>query len=246
MAFTSRVLHQLISVLLLCSLLYSNGALCKRAFEVQGSATAVAGTRPRQTQAEVTQNTLALATKIKFQWRTSSQLRFNFEPWFYGDALNRSPEEQTYFEPHELNLEWHHGPQKIRVGYVTETWEGTDYFNPMDLIHAKNLREPLNVQDRSSPGIFHSGQAGAVSWDLAYIPWQPPSLLPGTRSPWWPRNFKLPVLDSERELLLPSGAVAYSIFDQQILNQALSLPVAKRSNCQPNLKQKGAELFDYF
>jgi hypothetical protein len=212
-------------ILLLAYLLSASPA--HAALDSQGQIALFGTSMPTQNLPDVTQNTGGIDARIKERYSFNRQFHLSFEPWFRADGLTRSPEERSYFEPHELSLEWKKSAHKIKIGFSTESWEGTDLFNPMSFLHAKNWRDPLNSENRSSPGVFYSDQIAQFSWDLVYIPWQSKAVLPGDNSPWWPRQFNLPVQNPNQVLLLPLQA-AYRLQSDEILNHALDNNIGLR------------------
>ncbi len=112
-------------------------------------------------------------------------------------------DEQFFFDPTNVYFEYADRNLYAQLGFFTLKWEGTDGVNPMDIASMKNWSDPLGSKTRASAGIHVGNSTDLVDWELAYIPLQTSSQLPGDDSAWWPRNNNLPLRTSDVELRLP-------------------------------------------
>ncbi len=190
-------------------------------FEAQGQVSLFGWEMPAEDLPDVSKEAAGTELKLQSRYLFSKSLSLRFQPWFQNNNLSRDPAERNQFELPDFSLEWKKSSRKIRVGLSTLNWEGTDFLNPMDVLSVKNWRDPFNAQPRGMAGLFYSDQVGSFSWDLAFIPQQTEALVPGNKSPWWPRRVQLPTESTDSEsLLLPTDQVNYDILPNQILNQA--------------------------
>lgn len=174
---------------------------------------------PDQNRSDLTQNQVKISGQIEWRVLLSQSTRLQFTPLVLTDPLNESSNEQFIFEPEELSIEWRQSVRRFKLGYTKSQWEGTDFFNPMDLVDSENYHNPVNPLTRGSPGLYYTDVIEPMAFDLVYIPWQTRSLLPGNNSPWWPRKFLLPTQDDDLVLLLPEK-VDYKILSNEELNKA--------------------------
>jgi len=112
------------------------------------------------------------------------------------------------------------GSFHVQAGTFIRAWEGTDGLNPMDIATMKNLRDPLNIEPLSSPGITLAGGEGFFTCEALYVPKQTPSRLPGTTSPFWPRTNNLPLEKDSVQLLMPDQP-AYEFLSRETLTKAM-------------------------
>lgn len=152
--------------------------------------------------------------------------RWNFSPWILA-AGPSDPDEAVQFEPTQAYLQLSAGSRKTRIGFQTFAWEGTDLVNPFDMAQARNYRDPFNIRTRPSLALWHQIERGAWQAEFIYIPRATPPLLPGDRSPWWPRQKVLPLDSQKFELRLPTG-VEYRLLEGETLNNALDNNIAIR------------------
>lgn len=158
----------------------------------------------------------------------SSTTNFHFHPWGRASTAPGVWQNQQDFDPREIDFGWQISPEVLgRFGFFTLKWEGTDGLNPMDIATMKNFGDPLNSPTKASLGAQLSGTKGPIDWEVAWIPQQTSSAMPGGNSPWWPRKTSLPVKSSQEQLLLPDQ-VAYQFTSRQELNHALSNNIALR------------------
>lgn len=195
--------------------------------QTSGQVAVFAASMPSQDVEDVNQNSAGLELKIGTNYTFNKNLKFLFSPWFKTDPINLSSEERFQFDPDELAVEWRQTTQRLKLGYSLRKWEGTDLVNPMDVIHPKNWRDPLQGRLRPSPGLFYTGDKGRWSWDFTYIPIQSKALLPGEKSPWWPRLRQVPVEADDLILRLPTD-VEYEVGDVEELDHALTHNFALR------------------
>jgi len=215
-----------VSLTILCFIMLGSPKLFATA-EIQGQTAIFASTMPNFNSPNLSRESGGAELNLTTAIRWDQYWRVQFSPEIKADALTKDPSEQFVFEPKELNLERKKLSQKLKVGFSRVNWEGTDLVNPMDIVHAKNYRDPLNSTSRSSAGIFYSDQIKSVSWDLIYIPLQSKALFPGESSPWWPRSLNLPVENDNLVLLLPNQ-VDYHVTSDEVLNHALDNNVGLR------------------
>jgi hypothetical protein len=195
------------------------GPVSAAGLENQGQISLFGSSMPAQNLPEASQNGAGAEVSLHSRYNFNKYIRFHFQSWYKGDGLSRDPAERNQFELQDLSLELKKSSRKIKLGFSTINWEGTDFLNPMDLISVKNWRDPLNPQNRGMAGAFYSDQIGDFSWDLVYIPVQSKPELPGEKSPWWPRRINLPVERDDMTLLLPDH-VAYDIQSDETLDRA--------------------------
>ncbi len=206
-------------------------ALSSKAFgkiETSGKITAFGGayvTAPKDK--DLTSKSGGIETSLDFQKKISKSFRFQADGWMKYDGLNQSEDEVFQFEPEELSIDYRKSGRKIKLGLSSRAWEGTDLINPMDIIHTKNYREPLEIRTLAAPGLFYDDSIGNFSWDLTYLAIQQKSKFPGTNSPWLPRNLYMPTDDKANIVLLPEQ-VEYSYEDDVERDNALTNNVALR------------------
>lgn len=179
-------------------------------FEWQGSATGFVSN----------QKNAGIELQFDSRYRFNSVWSFQFAPWARSDGATPYDSEKNQFDINELNLGLEGKWGQLRAGISRLTWEGTDVLNPMDVIHAKNWRDPFEIKTRGSAGLFYSTQVNAFSFDAVFIPKQTEMLLPDKDSPWWPRKFAIPIQTDEYILRLPDE-MDYVIDEPVELNDAL-------------------------
>jgi hypothetical protein len=165
------------------------------------------------------------------EWKTQSQLSppwsFQFEAWAKYDPADRSKTDVFQLELDEFSMAYVNGGRRLKFGSSFRNWEGTDLINPMDLLFSKNWKDPLNSRTRSALGIFYDDSFGDFSFDVTYLARQQAPLLPGEKSPWWPRGLYLPT-ESDDLVLRMNGKLDYEIEKTEILDHALDNNFALR------------------
>lgn len=192
----------------------------KAEFEVSGQLQAFGGGLLSPQPEGVTSHTGGLESQIKTQYEFTRALRFNSDLWAKYDGLNKSDEEITQGELDEFSIEWRKGGRRLKLGYSIRVWEGTDLVNPMDFIHSRNYRDPLNSRLRSAPGLFYDDTWGDLSWDFTYLIRQQNVKLPGENSPWYPRRLYLPLEFEDFKVLLPQD-LNYEVYSDVEIENAL-------------------------
>lgn len=189
-------------------------------FDYQGQIAGYEASMPQLKRDDVTKNDAGFEGYFKTKYAFNKNFNFQLQPWFKYDATNKTPAEKFQADPQELSFEWKKSARKIKIGYSTAVWEGTDIINPMDIASVKNYRDPFSVQNRGTAGIFYSDQIGKFSWDALFIPWNSKVLMPGQESPWLPRDTSM-FQDTGYQVQLPD-AVIYSVQSDIVLNRALA------------------------
>lgn len=178
---------------------------------------------------EVSSESAGFDGNLKFDWSTrSKQFRFKSDLDFRTDYLSKDSVEQFQGNPSQFYLETKTGSVKWRAGYQTIIPEGPDLLNPADVIHSKNWIDPTNPEHLSSLGLSLSQEVDEWQWEAFFIPRQTEPVLPGDRSPWWPRNKRLPI-ESENAQFLVHQDTKYKILDPVDPNQALKNNFALRA-----------------
>jgi len=212
---------------LVLSLLFLLSPVAQADFDSEYKLSAFAATMPEMKKSGVDANQAGLLADISLRYKFDSHLQTQWSFVTRTNPSSRDAVEKFFIDVGEAQLTYKVGSQRWVFGYHYQAWEGTDLINPMDMVFVKNARDPLNMSSRSAPGVFLSDSSGVMSWDLFFIPEQRKSLLPGPRSPWWPRYMNLPVYSESVTLLLPDD-VTYDIRRDEVLNNALKSNVALR------------------
>lgn len=165
--------------------------------------------------------------KTRFRDGSSSQWSLRTNLFFQASSLEEANEEQFFFDPTNIYLEYSKKNYYVQAGYFTLKWEGTDGMNPMDIASMKNWSDPLDSKTRASAGIHVGDSSKIIDWELVYIPKQTSSQLPGNTSAWWPRSSNLPLRTDNIELRLPDE-VTYNVTPADELNKARAHNVALR------------------
>lgn len=157
--------------------------------------------------------------KTKFRDGSNSKWSLRSNLFFQGSSLEEANEEQFFYDPTNVYLEYSKKNYFFQAGYFTLKWEGTDGMNPMDIASMKNWSDPLDSKTRASLGVHMGDSSKALDWEMAYIPMQTSSQLPGNKSAWWPRSSNLPLRTDDIELRLPEE-VTYNVTPTNELNKA--------------------------
>jgi hypothetical protein len=198
-----------------------------QALEKSGKWTVFGGSYLEKQKEDITSGSAGAEASLKFQQKLPASLRLQADGWFRYDGLNESAEEVTQAELEELSVDWRKGSRKIKAGVSTRVWEGTDVINPMDVIHSKNWRDPLNTRKLAAPGLFYDDSFGNFSIDVTYLAIQQKARLPGSHSPWYPRDLYLPIESNEYRILLDDPP-EYELLPYEERDQALENNVALR------------------
>ena len=149
--------------------------------------------------------------------KEDTRLGFEFHPYLYGTSVEGNRQRQVLLDPRSAYLELSFSQNWFRAGFMTFKWEGTDGLNPMEIATMKDWSDPLNSQTRASGAVAYGRSGENYDLEVAYIPWQTRSLLPGEKSAWLPRQATFPLRTDEFELLLPQE-VNYRYGEHQSLN----------------------------
>ncbi len=166
---------------------------------------------------EAESSELRLTGHYRQNYQFSNKWRFKFEP---GLRASTQFEEDAYFDPQELQLEFLHENTFVQAGYLSFPWEGTDFINPIDIASIKDDRDPLNPHAMSSAGINLGMFGDWTEWNIFYIPAQTEPKSFGEKSPWLPRKVRLPIQTDEIELQIPD-TISYRVNDPIELDDAL-------------------------
>lgn len=207
------------TISILISIIVPGIAFCA-GLEKQGQASFFGSAMPGQTNRDVSSSQVGLTGNIDLNYSPNDKISVRFQPWIKSDPSNKSPDEKFQAEALELTLGWKRRLHKTKVGLSSVNWEGPDFLNPMDVLNAKNYRDPLNISNRSSPQLAYSSQGEKWGLDAVYIPWRSADLMPGNQSPWLPRYLALPTENSDTQFLIPEN-VQYDVRSYQILGDSL-------------------------
>lgn len=160
---------------------------------------------------------LRLSSETKYKY--SESFRIKLEPSVLLPSDQGQFEQQPIWNFRESWIEYRNNSDlKLQIGSLVKVWEGTDGINPMDITTQKNLTDPLHTENLGSPGIWIQKNWNHVSVEVIGIS-PTKSVLPGENSGWWPREYELPIGNSQQQLLLPE-TTEYQILSRQDQNQA--------------------------
>ncbi len=175
---------------------------------------------PGRNEMGISQSQSALDANVDLNFAFNESFKFRFQPMIKYDGSNLSKEEKFLYENLEAHFSFRKSAHQFKLGMSTVNWEGPDFLNPMDLLNAKNYRDPLNMYNRSSAMAAASLQGEKMGIDLVYIPWRSEDIIPESKSPWWPRLATLPTENEDLELRIPFD-VQYEIRNHRNLHEAL-------------------------
>ncbi len=243
--FYGRMIYHLKSPqsFLVGSFLLSLSFQAKSSFEYQGQLSLSAAQRPSVVNKENHSRSSLLEAQADLNYKTQSGLKLRLQPWVKSEPGNSSNDEKMQSELLEANAVYKSGRQSIKMGLSNVNWEGTDFINPMDLMNAKNFRDPMNSMNRSSGLASWSVESESWQAEVVYIPHRSRDLLPGSNSLWWPRELSLPTGNSDIQFLIPEQ-VSYEINESLLLDKALSNNVATRIQYRGNLWDVSLQLFE--
>ena len=133
----------------------------------------------------------------------------------------------------------------VQAGSFIKAWEGTDGLNPMDIASVRNYRDPVSADSIGSVGVALGGSFSEhFTWDALYVPWQTPTRLPGSNSPWWPRQTSLPLEANNAQLLLPTGGPQINVDHHETLNRALNDNIGGRAQFHGGSWDISAAMFE--
>ena len=164
-------------------------------------------------------------SEVILQYESKTPLSNNWLFQFQPDVrMFEAPQPNTFaadFNGRNTYLKARTNDLYLEFGSFIKEWEGTDGINPMDIATIKTYRDPINAESLGSWGIAAKSRgSSAWSWEVFYVPWQTPAIMPLSYSGWWPRNTaSLPLTQNNVTALLP-GEINYGIHSPQILNHA--------------------------
>lgn len=129
----------------------------------------------------------------KFSKRFSSDFKFLFQAKSNSDFAAKDSSDNFQFTEKNIYLDYSPSQFTLKIGVQTLTPDGPDVVNPMDVIHAKNYKNPLNPETIGSVGVSLTQDLSEFSWQIFLIPKQTYNRLPGEKSIWWPREKRLPI-----------------------------------------------------
>lgn len=161
-----------------------------------------------------------LNANFKLDWSNRKALKVRSDLDLRTDSFSKDSKEKFQFNPRQFFFEADTASIQWRAGYQTIIPEGPDFLNPADVIHSKSWIDPISPDHLSSLGLSVSQEVDVFHWEVFYIPKQTTAILPGERSPWWPREKRLPIESDDMELQIPDN-VQYRVTDSVELNEAL-------------------------
>lgn len=162
---------------------------------------------------------------------SSSRWSFRAHAFTQISSQEETAQEQFFFDPTNVYFEYAQKSFYAQFGFFTLKWEGTDGVNPMDIASMKNWSDPLDSRTRASAGLHMGNSTSLFDWEVAYIPLQTSSHLPGDESNWWPRSDNLPLRTEDVELRLPNR-VDYRVTPRGEMNDARKHNFAVRLQTQ--------------
>ncbi len=165
-------------------------------------------------------------SKLGGQWQTQME--------FVGEK-DVADTNASYGEIRNLYGEWKNQAIKARLGWQNIDWEGTDIFNPADVVNSKNYTRPMTPISRASPTLRVLTELNAFEWDLILIPRKSENLFPNNKNYWLPRNKKILVDSGNTEITIPDS-IDYELRPPIILNEA------NKNNFGTRLSYRGLSL----
>lgn len=147
----------------------------------------------------------------KYEFKTfggfdlTKNLRFKTDLTVNYVQLSKQDQKQVVVNPNEVGFNGSLGIFDYQLGYWTLTPEGTDLNNIFDVVHGKDYRQPFASENLASAGLLIKSHAFNFDYSLFYIPKNRKSILPDTKSPWWPRSDSLPIQNSDSTLYFPEN-----------------------------------------
>jgi hypothetical protein len=114
--------------------------------------------------------------------------RIKVHPLLQADPFNYSATERYWAEIPEAYVQLQDNGWRIQAGYNTFNWGVTDVYNPLDVLNARRLQDPLRQDKLGAPSLSVKKDVDNVSFEAVYIPLQRKSILPGEQSRWLPRQ----------------------------------------------------------
>ncbi len=167
------------------------------------------------------QNQEILRTNAQFSLKPNSHFRLRLRPGLQYDPLNLSDVEKFYAVFPEAWVEVRGGSLALQLGLNTLSWGVTDVFNPVDVVNPRIYFDPFNAEKKGTPSLLLKWDASPVTVEAIYIPWQPPSDLPGENGRWLPREIEVSKGPSPVQILLPQQ-IQYSYLPNQDIDAALT------------------------
>lgn len=162
----------------------------------------------------------SLRLTIPATLKIDDHFKFKIAPFAQSDPTNYSPRETFFWDPSEAYVEWKSGYNSVQAGYNVFNWNGTDGYNPVDVVNPRIFFDPLRSDKRGSPSIAYRGGSDLIDWQLIYIPTQVKTELPGENSRWLPRAIYVPDT-ATNEFILPSE-IFYSYAPDADLDNSLT------------------------
>lgn len=161
-----------------------------------------------------------LITELKLDNKISNSLRFKSDFFVRTDFMAKDNVETFQWNPRNLYIQKKIDSLVFRLGFQTLSIDGPDVINPADVVHSKNWVDPTSPITYSSAGLSMSQEIEKWNWEIFYVPFQTPPVLPGEHSPWLPRKKRLPIESNNLELRIPNN-VRYEYGKSKELDNAL-------------------------
>lgn len=166
-------------------------------------------------------------TKLNgLEWIQTNSFKFNKNHQISGSFFSRAYsgthnyQQKFFIDPKDVSYNFQKRSLFISLGVKPLGWSGTDIINPMDSLSSVDLTDPLKPRSRSIPGLFITQNlALQMSLDFIWVPEQFTSLLPSSKSSWFPQDVKFPIENEDAELRLPKQA-EYDIKKTKHLNES--------------------------
>lgn len=179
-------------------------------------------------------DSLLLAGQLKLDyshlnWKMHSDLEFQNDFNFKDSGRTTELELKSMFvEKSFRNFD-------AKIGVQTFILDGPDILNPADLVNAKNWTDPSQPKSLGSLALDISKEWGIWQLEVQYIPVQTTAVLPSEKSPWWPREKRLPIESEDTEIQIPNS-IRYQFY------AASELDFATQNNFALKLQRKTSEL----
>lgn len=129
-----------------------------------------------------------LRAKGDLNLKYGKEVRFKFTPLMQADPLNHSARERYWADLPAGYVQVQDQDLTLSVGFNTVQWGVTDGYNPLDVVNARRLQDPLNSEKLGAFSVQAKKSFGDLVFEGIYIPWQRKSILPGESSRWLPRE----------------------------------------------------------
>lgn len=166
---------------------------------------------------------LGADAEARLDFRPNPQWKFLVDLNIDYDGSTHDPSEEWRARFRDLYLRNQSSALAISLGLQTLAAEGPDLFNPAEILHSKDWKNPLQPKLLPALGVSLNFEREAWTFDLFFIPEQTPPRLPGENSLWWPRATRIPIESDSLEFQIPNNT-------QYQMLAAQSTPGALRNN----------------